>query len=359
MPTINPPDYDGASIVNLAANLELALGSQPPSSGLASFEIPEAATYVLVLFDGLGTSQLAHPAASSLNSSHAATLDAPFPTTTTVSLASIATALPPAQHGLLGYQLWLPDLEVVANTIKWTTLWGEALEFETGALLPETSWERLARAGTEPITVQPGNFAGSKLSQALYRGCRFEPAYGAEEIVAATLDLATQPGRLIFTYIPHVDFAAHVYGQDSAEYETSLAKANSIWEELLRRLPPGAALLGTADHGHVDFRPERQIRLPQELEAERTLYGDSRVMFVKGDPIATHDIPASWIPVEEMMNWWGPQPHHSSFAGRAPDGVLVANDDALILHSHSDERLIGHHGGLTDGERKVPLLVGS
>jgi hypothetical protein len=37
----------------------------------------------------------------------------------------------------------------------------------------------------------------------------------------------------------------------------------------------------------------------------------------------------------------------------------VADDDALILHSHSDKRLVGHHGGLTDAERQVPLLIGA
>lgn len=360
MPSTRPPDYTGAGLINLAAELETRLGSRPPAPGLTnSALLPEAATYVLVLFDGLGVGQLSHPAAAGLNSSLAATLDAPFPTTTTVSLATIATGLPPGQHGLLGYQLWLPELQVVANTIKWTTLWGERVDYDTGGLLPETCWERLTQAGREPITVQPGNFRGSALSLALYRGCRFEPAFGAEEIVTATLDLAGQPGRFIFTYVPHIDFAAHLYGQDSAEYERALATANAIWEELQRRIPATATLLGTADHGHVDFLFERQIRLPKEIEVDHTLYGDSRVMFVKGEPIPTTGLPATWIPAAGLEDWWGPGPRHPSFAGRAPDGVLVADDDALILHSHSDKRLVGHHGGLTDAERQVPLLIGA
>lgn len=353
-----PPDYSQAGLVNLIAELESQLGSAPPTAGLSQ-ELPEAASYVLVLFDGLGVQQLAHPAAAGLQSSLVATLDAPFPTTTTVSLASIATGLAPSQHGLLGYQLWLPDLEVVANTIKWTTLWGEPLNFETASLLPETCWERLTRVGAEPITVQPGNFQGSKLSQALYRGCRFEPAFGAEGLVNATLDLAGQPDRLVFTYVPHADFAAHVYGQESEEYAKALKTINAIWSELQRRLPPNTALLGTADHGHVDFPPQKQARLPKELEAGHVLYGDSRVMFVKGEPVDTTELPATWIPIEEMVHWWGPPDRHPEFAERAPSGVLVADDDALIHHSHSDSRLVGHHGGLTDGEREVPLLVGS
>lgn len=357
MASMAAPDYTETGLVNLVAELELRLGSVPPAGGLSP-GLPDADSYALVLFDGLGVRQLSHPAAAGLQSSLVATLDAPFPTTTTVSLASVATGLAPSQHGLLGYQLWLPDLEMVANTIKWTTLWGEPLDFDTARLLPETCWERLAHAGREPITVQPGNFQGSKLSQALYRGCRFEPAFGPEEIVNATLDLAGQRGRLIFTYVPHVDFAAHVYGQQSDEYALALTTVNAIWEELRRRMPATTALIGTADHGHVDFPTENQVRLPKEAETQRVLYGDSRVMFVKGEPIDTEDLPATWIPITEMQHWWGPPDHHPEFVGRAPTGVLVAEDHALIHHSHSDERLVGHHGGLTAGERQVPLLVG-
>ncbi|NIR38997.1 MAG: alkaline phosphatase family protein, partial [Actinobacteria bacterium] len=62
-----------------------------------------------VLFDGLGDGQLHHPAAAALAASRRAAIDAPFPTTTTVSLATIATGRSPAEHGLLGYQLWIPE----------------------------------------------------------------------------------------------------------------------------------------------------------------------------------------------------------------------------------------------------------
>jgi len=358
---IQAPDYAGGSVVNLVADLEMRLGGSPSTPGLhphLADAIPEAPTYVIVLFDGLGTAQLAHSAAT-LAHDLTHSIDAVFPTTTTVSLASIATGLPPSQHGLLGYQLWMPDTGHVVNTIKWTTLWGEQIDLDTSNLLPGPNlWERLAAVGREPIAVQPGHFAGSPLSQALYRGCRFEPIFTAEEIVTATVDLAGEPGRLIFTYVPYVDYAAHVYGQISPEYEESLSVASRIWEGIAHRLPRGAVVVGTADHGHVDFAEADQTRIPKELEEDRILYGDSRAMFVRGDEAPGFaELPASWIPTEQIVEWWGPTPRHASFADRAPDGVLLADDDAVLLHSHSDRRLIGHHGGLTDAERRIPLLV--
>ncbi|MBT8216888.1 MAG: alkaline phosphatase family protein [Acidimicrobiia bacterium] len=356
-----PPDYAGGSLVNLIAEVEFRLTGTARTPRLhpeVAAGIPDAPSYVIVLFDGLGADQLQHPAAG-LAADMIGRIDAPFPTTTTVSLATVATGLPPSQHGLLGYQLWMPNIEQVVNTIKWTTLWGEPLDYDTNDLLPTPNlWERLTSAGIEPITVQPGHFAGSPLTQALYRGCRFEPVFTVEEVVSATIDLAAQPGRLLFTYVPHVDFAAHVYGQDSREYVDSLEVATGIWEGIAHRLPAGSVMIGTADHGHVDFPEARRVRLPKEIEEDRILYGDSRAMFVKGaESPAFADLPATWIAAGEVLDWWGPGPRHPAFDGRAPDGILLADDDAALLHSHSDKRLIGHHGALSTAEREVPLLV--
>jgi hypothetical protein len=357
-----PPDYAGGSLVNLVAELEQRLRGSSESPGLASpmaAVLPAASSYVLVVFDGLGTSQLDHHAASNLRDHLIGSVDAPFPTTTTVSLASIASGRPPSQHGLLGYQLWIPEVSEVVNTIKWTSLWGDPIGYDTTHLLePPNLWERLAAAGIEPITVQPGNFATSPLSRALYRGCRFEAIYSTQEWVSAVVDLASLPGRLIFAYLPHVDFAAHVHGQASPEYDEALATADRSWADLVRRLPQNAAAIGTADHGHVDFPPERRFSIPRRDQEGRILYGDSRVMFVRGgDASLAADLPATWVPLGDMRSWWGPGPVHPAFEGRAPDGVLVADEGWVLLHRRSDKRLIGNHGGLTEAERLVPVLV--
>ncbi|MDH3469923.1 MAG: alkaline phosphatase family protein [Acidimicrobiia bacterium] len=359
---MSPPDYSGGSLVNLIAELETRLIGSAPSPRLhseLSNAIPEGETYVFVLFDGLGSSQLAHANATRLAVSSVATIDACFPTTTTVSMASVATGLPPSQHGLIAYQLWLPEVAEVVNTLKWTTLWGDHLDIDHEGFLPAPALaERLAASGVESMTVQPGNFDGTPLSKVLYRGNRFEAAFSEEQIVDATLALAAEPGRLVFAYVPHIDVAAHVWGQDSDDYGTALSFASDIWEKISRQLPPGVVMVGTADHGHVDVPPENQIRIPDELHEGRILYGDSRAMFVKGDgAILAEALPATWVDIADLAEWWGPGPFHVGFEQRLPDGVLFADPGHLLLHRHSDTRLIGHHGGITDAELKIPLLV--
>lgn len=358
------PDYAGGSLLNLVAELEHRLrgGAESPGLGEGHSEvIPDAETYVLVVFDGLGAHQLEQEVAAPLRRHLAGTIDAPFPTTTTVSLATIATGRPPSQHGLIGYQMWLPELGHVVNTIKWTTLWGDPLRFDTTRFLPEPNlWERLRAAGCEPITVQPVTFERSPLSRALYRGCRFEPISSIADWVQTIADLAAEPGRLIFAYLPHIDFAAHSYGQGSVEYRTALTAMADAWDRLLRVMPSSASLIATADHGHIDFPEERRAMIPRERHEGLILYGDPRVMLVRGDgaPLAA-ELPATWVAIDDMRSWWGHGPVHPAFDERAPDGALIADDGWVLLHRYSDTRLIGNHGGLADEERLVPLLIGT
>jgi len=358
---MHAPDYVGGGLVNVVAELETRLSGSAPSPGLTddlATAIPQADSYVLVLFDGLGDHQLDHPNARRLAASRCGAVDASFPTTTTVSLATIATGLPPAGHGLLGYQLWLPETEHVTATIKWTTLWGDPVEIDFDGFLPQTTWERLSAAGAEPIALQPANFAGSTLTRVLYRGARFEGYHDMADAVDAAASLVRPERRLVMLYVPQVDFAAHVAGQDSPLYEDALDAASEVWERLAQQLPAGTAAVGIADHGHVDIPPERRTVIATGDHEGRQFAGDARVVFVHGEGVSLAEkLPATWVPRDEMEDWWGPGPRHQSFEERAPDGVLVADPGHAILHKYSDDRLVGQHGGLTPEELRVPLLV--
>jgi hypothetical protein len=358
---ITPPDYEGGSLVNLVAEIERRMTGDARHPGLhpeLASEIPDGDAYVLVLFDGLGDHQLAHPSAAPLLAARRGVIDAGWPTTTTVSMATVATGLTPAQHGLLGYQMWIPELERVVNTIKWTTQWGEALEFDRDDFLPSPNlWERLSAAGVEPVTLQPWNFDDSPMSQMLYRGCRFEPWSDEDEAARIAAELAI-PGRFVFFYIPHVDFAAHVGGQQSDDYAEAMSIAAAMWDRLAMKLPPGAVAIGTADHGHVDVPEARQRRIPGPAHDDRNFGGDPRAPFVYGEyeSLAT-DLGVEVVARSAMEHWWGPGDKHAAFADRAPDAVLLPEPESVIFHKYGDERLIGQHGGLTDEERQIPLLV--
>ena len=356
------PDYTGGSLVNLVAELERRMTGTALHPGLhpaLAVTIPQAESYVLVLFDGLGDHQLGHPAAAALRSARTAVIDAGWPTTTTVSMATVATGRTPAEHGLLGYQMRVPETGHVVNTIKWTTQWGERIEHDLWGFLPTPNlWERLASHGIEPVTLQPWNFDASPMSRMLYRGCRFEPWGDEDEAAAIVAELAAVPGRLVFFYVPHIDFAAHVGGQESDDYVEAMTMAARMWERMARRLPAHAVAVGTADHGHVDVLEDCRIAIPKAAHADRDFGGDPRAPFVYGEVASlAAELGVDWLPRKQMEHWWGPGTRHPAFDQRAPDGVLLPEPGWVVFHRHADERLIGHHGGLTDEELRIPLLV--
>ncbi|MFP3914898.1 MAG: alkaline phosphatase family protein [Actinomycetota bacterium] len=355
------PDYRGAGLVNLLAELERNLTGSAPAPPLAHLEVAPAEGYVLVLFDGLGSHQLEEAGAAGLLSSRTGEMTAGFPTTTTTSLATIVTGLPPVAHGVIGHVLHLRGIAPAVNVLKWTTPSGQPVDHDYDSFLPAPNlWERVSAAGIEPITVQPGPFLGSPLSRMLYRGCRFEPAWSAGELVDATVDVAGA-GRLVLTYFPNVDVAAHVEGRDSEAYAEAVAQASQIWEQLSLRLPRAVGLVGTADHGHVDYRPADKILIRDRRYDPLLFFGDPRSVYVTGPSELIDDLAASTgadsVSREELVVLLGAEPLHPDLPARLPDRLLLAPRGRVLLPRPFDKRLIGYHGGLEGEELLVPLLT--
>lgn len=351
------PDHAGGSIANLMNEVTSRLGVPGPLPGLhpgPATAVPQAETYVVVVFDGLGAGQLAAPEARTLAASCVGRLDACFPTTTVVGLASLATGLAPAGHGILSHFMHFPG-DGVVNALRWKPISGHPIGFDPAGLLPETVWERLVAAGREAITVQPAAYQPSPTTRLLYRGARFEPAFDAHHWVETVSDLARVPGRLIFAYWPDVDVAAHTHGLASAPYRRTVAGVDAMWSGLVARLPAGAVAIGTADHGHVDYPHDRKHR-PARVGVP--VFGDPRVLMLRGadgDAAAlAAGLPAEVVEATNAM--FGPG-DHPSLAERMPTHAVVADRGHLLIPSFMDDRLIGHHGGLEPEELDVPLLV--
>lgn len=355
------PSHTGRGLVNLMAELEARLTGWAPAppldQGLGG-QVPDAETYVLALFDGLGVAQLGHEMAAALAASQAGVMQAPFPTTTSVSLATVATGLAPSQHGQVAHLTWFQDLDLVVNTLKWVSLTGEPVAYDYASVLPPTNlWERLRAAGVEPVTVQPADFEGSPLSRLLYRGARFERVSNLEEMVVATTQLAAQPRRLIFVYLPHVDFAGHTHGLASEEFSDAVSLAAGVWEGITALLPANAALVGTADHGLVEFsEQQKQLIRDPAFDALR-FAGDSRGVQLWGEMGMMEKLATltggNLVDPTELI---GPEPTETAIS-RLGDMVLLPPDDRVVLPKGFDKRLRCYHGGLSLAEVEIPLLL--
>jgi hypothetical protein len=348
-------------LVNLVGEIESRMTGSSPGSPLdaeTSRLIPEGRTYVLVMFDGLGVAQLGHDAARPLHGSHQATLLAPFPTTTSVSLATLATGLMPSRHGLVSHLTWLEEAGRVVNTLKWVDLSGKPVVLDYASFLPGPNlWERLRLGGIEPITVQPSPFTESPLSRLLYRGARFESAWDEHDLVDATVQLASAPNRFIFTYVWQVDFAGHVSGLGSDEFTAAIQLASDVWQALAARLPPEVTLIGTADHGLIEYDEMDKILVRGEPFDSLRFAGDPRGVHIWGDSSVFDELAElTGGRLVDPLAQLGPDPIAEA-KRRVGDALLIAPDQKVILPPGFDKRLRSYHGGFAPAEIEVPLLV--
>jgi hypothetical protein len=363
--TAKGPDYAGRGLLNLVAEIEARLTGTAQSEGLTpnlASAIPDAASIVLVLFDGLGDLQLNHHEAEIFRQARVGTLEAPFPTTTTVSMSTIATGTGPSTHGVIAHLAWIPELGRVVNTLKWVDLSGAAVDYPTGRLLPAPNlWERLTAGGKRVVTVQPAGFATTPLTAALYRGAEFVGAETPDEFVNKTVEAAAVERTLVFTYVPPVDFAAHVFGLDSPEYSEAMATAAGIWSGIADRLPAHAVMIGSADHGVPAIAETGKILVRNKLYTPLDFWGDPRAVMVRGSQRLIGRLAAETgaevVEPDRFVPWLGPGPRHKDLDRRLPDAVLLAPEGKVILPPGFDKRLVGYHGGLSREEVAVPLLV--
>ncbi len=364
MGTMRSPDYVGGGLVNLVAELEQRLSDRSVSPGLTpdlAASIPNAETYVLVLFDGLGDLQIAsHEMAADLKEHRAGALDAPFSTQTSVATATLATGLPPSRHGLVSYLMRLPQWDSPVNTLWWSDVDGTTVDIDLEGFLPAPNMaERLASRGAEAVVVEPAIYLGGPLDRVLYRGAQTRGVEEGSSVAEAALEEASRPGRLVICYLPHVDVAAHATGTGSGAYVEALRTVTNEWQTIGGGLPSHAALIGTADHGMVDVAPDDRIDL--DPPSSLILFGDGRVIYVDGEPgLAaeyTSGLPATWLPIDEARHLWGPGPFHPELESRLPVGLIVADDNVALHYPGNQIHLVGYHGGLSEDELRIPLLV--
>jgi hypothetical protein len=254
---------------------------------------------------------------------------------------------------------WLEEVGRVVNTLKWVDLAGKIVPHDYSSVLPRPNlWERLRSAGIEPITVQPNAFEGSPLSRLVYRGARFEGTWDDRDLVEATVSLASEANRLVFTYFWPVDFAGHVHGLESSEFTDALARASGLWEQIVAGASPEVTVLGVADHGLIDYSEEDKLMIRQKEFRGLRFAGDPRGVQVWGERALLADLAAeTGSELVDPLSLLGPDPGPEAKA-RVGDGLLLAQPGKVLLPPGFDKRLRSYHGGLAPAELEIPLLVG-
>ncbi len=333
-------------------------------------------TVVVLLVDGFGHQLVAQarraaPTLAALADS-APVLTAGFPSTTPVSLVTLGTGAPPGSHGVVGFFLRVPGTDRIVNHIRWHAD-PDPLRWQP---LP-TQFDRARAAGVTPIVVSRPEYDGSGLTRAAFRGSQYVPAADIEITAERVIEAArsTRGRTLIYTYDPTVDSCGHVFGVGSPQWLRAVADVDHLVTILLERLPRGAALLVTADHGQINVPAQGRFDLdadPRRRVGVDVVAGEARVRYLHTTEGARDDVVATWREIlgsaavvmtrEEAaaQGWFGPIPE--DHLQRVGDVVVACTGDHVVLASQTDPpqyaSFVGFHGSATAAEMYVPLLVG-
>lgn len=378
-PPIPVPKYGTRSLAEVVPSLLSALGLGSFADRLA---LDPARRACLLLIDGLGWEGLRAnvTAAPFLNSIAREPLTTGFPATTAASLSTLATGVPPGEHGVAGYTMAVPGFERAMNALTWS-LYGLGPRTELLSDLPPEQFqsvptlaERAAAAGLESHHLGPAFHEYSGLTRAIGRGERFHAADSLEAVSEIALRLLAVPRLLVTGYHPRLDFAGHVQGVASQAWHDELVAVDNAVRMLAEQLPEGTLLVVTGDHGMLDLRLQQRLDLadhPDLAAGVALLAGEARARYVRTVPGATPDVLSAWRSIvgDRMWIWtreeaiatgiFGPQVTDHA-RQRIGDIVAAAFDRVGIVQRDVDPaqaRLNGHHGSLTDAERLVPLLV--
>jgi hypothetical protein len=357
------PDYGGACISNVVPAL-LEPGPEPPPwfpPGAI-----DARQVVLLVLDGLGWEQLEarRPLAPTLSAMTGGPITSVVPSTTATALTSIATGLTPGEHGVVGYRVAV-DGEVL-NILRWTTPSGDA----RGRIDPYRFQPHAAFCGQRPPIVTKAEFVSSGFSGAHLSDVRFH-GYRVPSTLVTELRRQLRAGEpFLYAYYDGIDKVSHEYGLGEF-FDAELASADRLVADILSVLPPGAALVITADHGQVDVG-DRMIGLHPDVSAHVSFQsGEGRFRWLHARPgrspalhaaAVEHHADVAWVRTRDETvddGWWGPEVSDQA-RSRLGDVALVTRDDVAFSDPADTGpfSLVGRHGSLTGAEMFVPLLVG-
>ena len=291
-----------------------------------------------------------------------------FPSTTATSLSTLGTGVLPGVHGMLGYTVRVPRSDNrLLNALKWD----ERVDPVMWQKVP-TLFERAVSAGVSVTHVAAKRYEGSGFTQAALRGAKYVGANGVDEMATAVSAALKPQPSFVYTYLNTLDSAGHSDGVGSDKWLTALQQVSEFITKVKQLAPTGTRIWVTSDHGMVNSTEQVILGQDNKLLENVTLIG--------GEPRARHIYIKDGAESETIIQWqeffgnkarvlskesaikdelFGPVVTEDSH-DRLGDLIAIANNDLILVDParvREESSMVGHHGGVTDIEVEIPLLL--
>lgn len=398
------PYYEGYSLANITPSLchwlgVPGLGGLPLGEEILGLYNRVFQHVILLVVDGMGLNTLqAALELAKTDPDYAvwgelaadgalAAITSIVPSTTSAALTTFWTGSTPAEHGIVGYEVWLKEYSMIANMIlhapaSFTGEIGSLRKagFDPQSFLPvPTFGPHLLSHRVRPYAFQHHTIASSGLSTMLLPDVKVT-GYRSLGDLWVTLGemMAAYPDEKNYVYIywGDLDEHSHRFGpQDprvAREFATFSRQLGYFLSEHRKQSHGDTLLLVTADHGHIftPRRPEYEVRRHPGLQDTliMTPSGEARLPFAYVRPGREEDFlryleitwPGLFLPVAStaavQAGLFGSRGVYPRTLERVGDYVVIPQEDAYWWFGSRDNPLLGRHGGMSRTEMLVPLL---
>lgn len=314
---------------------------------------------VILLLDGMGKFILEESLdeKGAFRSRLAGSYSSVFLSTTVAATTSVLSGQQPCEHCWLGWDCYYPQIDknvtIFSNTVQ-------------GTEEPAADYHVARKYAPYVDIIERINAAGGKA----YYSIPYIPPYpnSFEAVCDHVKGLCKESGKkFIYAYWDQPDGILHRYGRRSPEVVNELKRMEAYVAGMVKELDD-TLLFITADHGHINAESvvlqdypvimDRLERLPSFESRVLNLFvkEDKKDIFVKEFQKEFADkfmLMTSEEVIEKKL--FGTGKEHEIFRSMLGNYLAIAIDD-LAIH-FSGKRWSSLHGGLTEDEMLIPLIV--
>jgi hypothetical protein len=384
MKDFSMPDYKGGSIVNLMSSIAKSFGAKTqyaPLRILPPEQLKDATNVVLLVIDGLGFNYLKKTRYSFLNSHLVGPMTSVFLPTTACAITTFCTGVAPQQHAFTGWYMHLKELGAVSAILPFSARYGgRPFNFDgvdIKEILDQKSFFTKIKAKNYNIALN--DIAYSAFSTKMSEKSKtivYKSFSGFFTQLKKTIKTGKKK-KYIYAYWPGYDALSHEFGVEHRKSDAHFKQLDLKIKNIAKSLKgTNTVLIVTADHGFQNTPAERVIKLEDHPKLKECLTlplcGEGRVAYCYVHPDKAkqfedyvnsklsrycHMFKSRELIDKHFFGLFEPNP---KLFERVGDYTLIFKENYImkdtVMHK-SKKKHVGHHGGITDNEMIVPLVL--